>query len=140
MSPSLALLPEPCFPASDPHECPHIFTDTANYSPELVTLLSHQASWTVLQAAPELLDMLESAGGVPLPEAAAAAAAGRGNAPMLPPPQEAPTAAAKPARAATPRRGLTDPATEQPRRPLLCRTTPVGRPVLWQGASAIVVA
>ncbi len=79
MPPSPPPLPEPCFPASDLHEYPHISTYTANYSPELVTLLSQQASWTVLQAAPELLDLLESAGVVPPPEAAAAAA-GRGNA------------------------------------------------------------
>ncbi|GLI68926.1 hypothetical protein VaNZ11_013343, partial [Volvox africanus] len=47
---------------SDLHHYPHISTFTTNYSPQLVTLLSQQATWTVLQAAPELLELLEMAG------------------------------------------------------------------------------
>ncbi|GFR41221.1 hypothetical protein Agub_g1894, partial [Astrephomene gubernaculifera] len=38
---------------SDMRHYPYISTFTANYTPELVTLLSQQASWSVLQAAPE---------------------------------------------------------------------------------------
>ncbi|GIL43121.1 hypothetical protein Vafri_957, partial [Volvox africanus] len=56
---------------SDLHHYPHISTFTTNYSPQLVTLLSQQATWTVLQAAPELLDLLEMAGvsmPTPVPE------------------------------------------------------------------------
>ncbi|KAG2499381.1 hypothetical protein HYH03_002956 [Edaphochlamys debaryana] len=48
--------------AGDLQHYPYISTFTANYSPELVTLLSQQGAWSMLQAADELRDMLVLSG------------------------------------------------------------------------------
>ncbi|GFR41215.1 hypothetical protein Agub_g1888, partial [Astrephomene gubernaculifera] len=46
---------------SDLRHYPYISTYTTRYSTELVTLLSQQASWSVLQTAPELSELLQAA-------------------------------------------------------------------------------
>ncbi|KAG2442832.1 hypothetical protein HXX76_002911 [Chlamydomonas incerta] len=63
--------------SSDLRHYPYISTFTANYSPELVTLLSQQASWSLLQAAPELRELLAAAA-APNATAAGNAAVGGG--------------------------------------------------------------
>ncbi|PNW85074.1 hypothetical protein CHLRE_03g170600v5 [Chlamydomonas reinhardtii] len=62
---------------SDLRHYPYISTFTANYSPELVTLLSQQASWSLLQAAAELRELLAAAA-APNATAAGNAAVGGG--------------------------------------------------------------
>ena len=64
-------------PPSDLRHYPYISTFTANYSPELVTLLSQQASWSLLQAAAELRELLAAAA-APNATAAGNAAVGGG--------------------------------------------------------------